>query len=201
MPLPLDAPATAQLAAPPYGVAWLVDLDFSSGALYFTTAPVPVVANGHTYGALGTLAEVGGVQESADSAGEKLSLSLSIANNAMLAAAMGDAAVYRGRSAQLWLQIFDAQWQPAGAPRLRWRGYMDKLQISRQPAGNDGSPAGGHIEMQCSRAGMARARRAAGLRLTDAQQQARYPGDTGLRYVRTLIEQPSRWLSKKFQEV
>lgn len=201
MTLPADGTASARLGAPVRGAAWLGELAFTSGTAYFTTAPVSVAWAGNTYLALGTFADVGNLQESADSAAERLSLSLSVVNNAMLALAMGDAATYRGRRARLYLQLFDEQFQPAGAPLLRWQGYMDKLQIERAAGDDSGSGAGGRITMQCTRAGMARARRAEGLRHTDAQQQSRYPGDTGLRYVRTLIERPSLWLSKRFQEI
>ena len=201
MTLPIDGAASASLAAAVRGVAWLCEMEFTTGTVSFTTAPLPITTAGNTYLALGTFVQVGNVQESADSAAERLTLSLSIVNSAMLALAMGDAATYRGRAARLYLQVFDEAFQPAGARILRWQGYMDKMQIERQSGDDSGSGSGGHITMQCSRAGMARARRAEGLRLTDAQQQSRYPGDTGLRYVRTLIERPSLWLSKRFQEV
>ena len=202
MTIAIDSTASARLATGAaggaYGQAWLVELEFTTGTIYFTTAPVQVESNGRSYLALGTFVDVGNLQESADTAADKLAIGMTVVNNAMLAAAMGDPATYRGRAARLYLQLFDEQFQIAGASILRWQGYMDRMQITRRA---DDGGSGGRIEMQCSRAGMARARRAEGLRLTDPQQQSRYPGDTGLRYVRTLIEQPSLWLSKKFQEV
>jgi hypothetical protein len=162
---------------------------------------LPVVSGGNTYTALGTLVDVSSVQESADSSTDQLTISLSVTNTAIFAAAMGDPTTYRNRQARLSLQLFDDTHQPAGAAVLRWQGYMSKLQIPRTPAGTDGDGSSGKIEMVCTRAGMARARNAAGLRLTDAQQQSRFPGDTGLRYVRTLLEHPALWLSKRFQQI
>lgn len=202
MTLSLDGTATARIAAGVRGVAWLVAMDFSSGMVRYTTWPLPVTVGADTYTALGRLVSVTPVQESADGANERVTFAISVVDSAMLALAMGDAATYRGREASLRLQLFDDAFQPAGAPVLRWRGYMDKLQISRTPAGdNQGDGSSGRIEIIATRAGRARARNADGLRLTDAQQQARYAGDTGLRYVRTLIEQPTLWLSKRFQQV
>lgn len=198
----LDSPAAAQAAAAVRGVAWLVDLEFSGGTSYVTTAPLPIVVGGITYTALGTLAEVGNLGESADATSDRLQLSLSVVNAAMFALAMGDPATYRGRRAKLWLQLLGDTWQPVGAPNLRWQGYMDKLSIERNPATVDNpGDSQGHIRLECSRAGLSRARRAEGLRMTDAQQQVRFPGDTGRRYVRTLIEKPSPWLSKDFQKI
>jgi len=199
--LATDASATAQLAASVRGVAWLAEMDFVSGTVRFTTAPQSLTIDGLLYTALGTLVEVSNLQESADTAAERLTIALTIVSASMLAAAIGDPATYRGRQARLYLQLFDETFQPVGAKVQRWQGYMDKTTITRRPAEEGGGEGIGRVEMICSRAGMARARNAEGLRLTDAQQQTRYPGDTGLRYVRTLVEQPSLWLSKKFQEI
>lgn len=199
--LATDASASAQLADSVRGVAWLVELDFLSGTLRVTSSPLDITTGGHTYTALGGLMGIANLQESADTAADRLTLSLAITNSAQLALAMGDPAGYRGRQARIYLQVFDQSFVPVGAAVKRWQGYMDKVQIERKPADEAGGEAGGSINMICSRAGMARARNAEGLRLNDAQQQSKYPGDTGLRYVRTLIEQPSLWLSKRFQEV
>ena len=201
MSLTLDGTASARIATPVRGAAWLVEMDFAGGTFRYTTAGQPVTVAGNVYTALGTLAEVANLVESANSSAERLTFSLSITSSAQLGASMGDPATYRGRAARLYLQLFDEAFQPAGAPVLRWSGYMDKVQISRKPSPKTGGAASGRIEMVCSRAGMARARNQEGLRLTDAQQQVRYPGDTGLRYVRKLVEQPTLWLSKKFQEI
>ena len=201
MSITLDGTAAARIAASERGACWLVELEFVAGTVRYTTNSVDVTSGGVTYTAVGTFAEVQNLGESADSSADRLTFSLAIPNQAMLAAAIGDASTYRGRRARLYLQLLDDVFQPAGAKLLRWQGYMDKVQISRKPGGFKQPGGAGRISLVCSRAGMARARNALGLRLTDAQQQARYPGDTGLRYVRKLIEQPSLWLSKRFQEV
>lgn len=182
------------------GVCWLAEMDFASGTVYATTAPLTLVTGGHTYTGLGLLAGVSDVSESADSAAEKLTLSLSIVNTSMIAAALGSVEDYRGRAVRLYLQLLDEAFQCDGAPRQRWGGVMDRVQITRRPADADNpGPATGSIELQCSRSGMARARNWGGLRLTHQQQQARFAGDTGLRYMRELIDKPTPWLSVAFQ--
>lgn len=198
MSLTLDATASARIAAGVRGVAWLAELDFASGTLYYTTAPLSLVISGHTYVGLGALAEVSPIAESEDTAADKITLSLSLVSTAMLAAAIGNVDDYRGRAARLYLQLFDDAYQPAGAPVQRWTGYMDRVQVTRSRSGGDGASAG-RIELECSRAGMPRARNARGLRLTHAQQQLLYPADRGLEYLQTLVEQPTLWLSKDFQ--
>lgn len=200
MSLTLDGTASARIAAPVRGVAWLADLEFGTGTVYFTTAPLTVVAGGHTYLGLGNLAEVSAIGESEDASAEKVVLSFSLVDPAMLAATLGDVDNYRGRRARLWLQLYDEQFQPAGAPVKRWAGFMARVATERKPAPPTGGAGMGHIRLECSRAGMARARNLQGLRLTDAQQQQRFAGDLGLQYLQALIEKPSLWLSKRFQQ-
>jgi hypothetical protein len=182
------------------GAHWLVELDFSSGLIRATTAPVDVTAAGNTYTGLGAFLGVGAVRESEDSAAERITISLPVVNSAMLAATMGPAATYRGRAARLYLQLFDEQFQPVGPRVARWSGYMEPVRITRTPASVGNGAGSGTIELPCQRAGMARARNYQGLRITHSQQLARYPGDMGLQYLQTLIEQPALWLSKRFQE-
>jgi hypothetical protein len=198
--LALDSTAAARIAAGVRGVAWLVALDFSSGTIRYTTAPLPIVVGGDTYAALGTLAQVSTVSESENANAEQLTLGFTV-QTSLLAATLGNVEGYRGKRARLWLQLFDEAFQPAGAPVLRWSGVMDRVSVSRTRSDAAGGPSSGRIELQCSRAGMARSRNPEGLRLSHAQQQQRFPGDTGLQYVQTLIEQPSLWLSKRFQEI
>ena len=202
MSLALDGTASARIAAPVRGVAWLVQLDFLPTALYYTTWPLtPPPIGGITYIGLGSLLEVGNVSESENTSAEQVTLSLSIVNTALLAATLGNVENYRGRSVRLYLQLFDETFQPAGAPVLRWAGTMQPVKVVRTPSDPSGGSSAGRVELPCARAGMARARNPMGLRLSHAQQQQRYPGDLGLEYVQTLVEQPSLWLSKRFQKV
>lgn len=179
------------------GATLLIDLDFAGGALYVTTFSVPVVANGHTYTAVGNLLSVSDFRESEVLATDKLSLKLSLVSTAMLAFAVGSADVYRGRSVKIYLQLLNDKWVPVENPILRWSGFMDKVRINRQT-----SPEGsgtGSIEMVCQRGGLARFRNALGFRMTHAQQQQDYPGDMGLEYTETLLTNPPPWMSKRFQ--
>lgn len=183
------------------GAHWLVELDFKVGIQRVTTAPQTLTVAGLTFQGVGALGDVAAVTEGADSGAERLVLSLSVADTALLALALGEVDGYRGRAVRLALVLLDAQFQVVGTPVPRWSGQMERVAITRKPAEVEaGGDAGGTIELHCARVGMSRARNYEGLRLTLAQQQQRYPQDTGLRYVRTLVEQPALWLSKRFQE-
>lgn len=193
---------STQASARVVGLAWLAELDFASGLLRLSTAPCNLSLGGNTYIGLGSFVGVSSLSEGPDSAAEQLTLSLALTDTGMLALVMGSVEGYRGRAARLYLQLFDEAFVPVALPVLRWQGAMNRVQVTRKPAEPGGSgPGGGSIELLCSRSGMARARHAQGLRLSDTQQQARYPGDTGLRYVRALVEKPVQWLSKSFQQI
>jgi len=193
---------TTQHQQPVVGAVYLVELAFSQGTQRLATWPLSVTSGGYTWLGLGTLLGVRNLSESADSGTEKLEVSLSIADTAMLAATLGSVEGYRGKRARVYLQLLTETGQPAGTPVLRWSGYMDKVSTSRKtPEGDEEGEVLGEIVLGCSRAGLARARNREGLRLTHAQQQLSHPGDTGLRYVRSLIQNPALWISKRFQEV
>jgi len=188
----------SQIATGVYGVCWLIEMDFSGGMVYATTAPVNVDYGGHTYTGLGNLVQVGGLSESENNSAEKLSVSVSVVDSTMLALVLVDANTYRGRSLTLRLQMLNEAFKPIGTPKQRWSGKMNPAKVTRGGAGGENN---GRIELPCSRYGMARARNYQGLRHTHAQQQLRFPGDLGLQYMQDLIEKPALWLSKKFQEV
>lgn len=201
--LTLDGTASARASASVAGLHLLVDLAFSSGTLYFTTHAIPIAHGGNTYTALGDLVSIGGMGESEDQGAEKLNMAFSIVNTAMLAALIGPATVYRNLPARVYGQLISDTCQPAGAAVLRWAGYMDRVTVDREPFKlESGAMSSGKINLECIRAGQARMRNAGGLRRTHAQQMQRTANaDTAFRYTQQLIETPSLWLSKRFQEI
>lgn len=201
MSVVLDANAAARIATTVRGVAALVDLDFTSGTIRYTSSPIKITVDGNMYTAYGNLVDIGTMTESESNSAEKMTLKFTVVNNAMLALCLGNIDNYRGKAVRIYFQLMTDRFVPDGAPVRRWSGYMDKVQVTRQRSDPDGGASSGKIEIVCSRAGMARARNYQGRRLTNTQQQQRYPGDRGLEYLQALIEQPARWLSKKFQEI
>ena len=201
MTITLDGPATAALTASARGAQWLVEADFTTGTVYYTTNAVSLTVGGHTYTGLGNMADVTGVTESEDTSVQKITLGFSVANPAILAATLGNVERYRWRPVRLYLQLIDTTYQPVGAPVLRFSGYMEPIKVTRQAAPPEGGPRTARLEMPCSKAGMSRARKAQGLRLTHAQQIARFPGDLGLQYMQELVEKPAVWLSRAFQNI
>ena len=192
------------------GVAWLVEASFveadltTPAPLYWITWPENKTLGGKTYFGVGKLFEVGAVSESENISTEQISVSVTIVDSAMKALAIGQVERYRNRRIKLFLQAFNEKFQPVGAPVLRWSGFMDRVKIPR-PRGTAregvSGASQGRIEMECSRAGGPRLRQLDGYRLTSAQQKSEFPGDLGCDYINELLEKPTLWLTKKFQEI
>jgi hypothetical protein len=177
----------------------LVDLEFVSGTQYLTTFSSPIVANGHTYTAIGNLLSVSDFRESEVLSTDKLSIKLSLVNTAMLAYVVGPASEYRNRNVRIYAQLLDDKWVPVELPILRWTGIMDKVRVTRRTSKTESSS--GDVELICQRSGLSRFRNVLGFRMSDAQQQSDYPGDLGLEYTEQLLTNPPVWLSKSFQEI
>lgn len=193
-----DASQTALIDGGVYSTVWLVELDFASGPVYVSTFNDVLTIEGKTYIAAGRVLEIGAIKEKFGTGTEKVTLSLPT-NAAYTALALGNVEGYRGKPARLKLLLLGPDFQPVGAPKLRLTATMEPVSIQRNPA-KDGESSG-KIEMRLSREGLDRSRKLDGLRLTDAQQRARFPDDSGLRYMRALIEKPALWLSIAFQKV
>jgi hypothetical protein len=189
----------AQLSSGEYASALLVELQFADGSVYLSTLPQDKQVDGIDWQGLDRHLRVEVITTSEDGRPSRIKLSVPIVNQDVLAYALGSVAGYRGRRVSIWMQVFTPTFVPVGTRKIEWFGYMEPVSISRKAGGQGGDS--GRIELPCNRAGQARSRAAQGLRVTDAQQQARYPGDLGCQYTQTLIEQPSTWLSKRFQEV
>lgn len=201
--LTFDAPASAALDSPARGIAWLVEFQFSTGTIRATTWPVDLISGGFTWVRAGNALQVDPLVESENLDTRRMEIRVAVTDAATLALAVGDAAVYRGRPAKLYMQVVQTTGAPAGAAVLRWSGVMEAVKVEREQPAAQGQRAsmGGQIILVCGRTGVTRSRRREGLRLTDAQQQQRFAGDKGYEYVAGLIEKPALWLSKRFQQV
>jgi len=193
-----DASQQTLFAAGEYAVAWLVDLAFTTGTAYLTTWPEDITVGGNNYLGLGSVLTLGSIKESPGVALEEIQLSIP-AVPAILALTLGATEQYRGRTANVSLLVIDrATYLPVGAPKLRFSGKMQPVKIERTSS-REGDSAG-KITMGLARAGLERSRRREGAKMTDALQRVKFPDDTGLRYLRTLINNPQVWLTKEFQK-
>ena len=195
MSLTRDPAADAQIATGTAGWHWLVEMYFSGGTQYLTTAPVERTWAGNLYLSAVSL-EVQAVRESADAGVQEVTLSVPVVDGINLATFMGPATAYRNRKLKLRQQVYDDRFRPVGEPTFLGSWRMQPVRVERRASAGGSS---GRILLPCTRSGWERVRSDEGLRHTHQQQLARYPGDMGLQYLQGLIDDPVVWLSKRFQ--
>jgi hypothetical protein len=182
-------------AAPAVGLLFLIELMFQSGTLRVTNWPLDITVLGFTWTGLGEVAEIGRIQESEDGSYEKLTIGLSQVQSSNLALALGSAETYQGRPANIWTALVDPTFQIVSTPRLRFAGSMELVHIERDDSG------AGKVLLDLQAGAYDVRSNPAALRMNQAQHGVRKPGETGFRYVSSLIGQPKTWLSKTFQQV
>lgn len=183
-----------QLASPHAGLLYLIELQFASATFRLTNWGHAVDALGYTWVGLNAVTSVGAVAQSERLEYPAVEIGLQIADPAQLSLALGNAGEYRGRPVLLYEWVLDDNLQALDAPQLVWAGLMDQIRLKT----GDGEREGASVVLRCEIPGRD-GRAAQSLRLNHAQQQARYPGDTGLSRMERLNGQPQLWLSKQFQ--
>lgn len=118
-------------------VAYLVQFDFLSTPQYLWNGHYPLTVGGHTWSGLRNLGGIEGLEDAADMAAQQMKFTLSGVDAATLALAIGENRdEYVGRLVTVWMQFFDANWQPSGSPIARAAGIMDGIEISRSRDGD-----------------------------------------------------------------
>jgi len=187
----LSSPQQDELEKPVTRVVYFVELDFRDSTQYICSANITINWNGHEWIGLGSMGAISPIEESQGVESKSLTFTLNVAQNSVLALAVGDVEQYRGRNAKMYFAPLDESFRLVGTPVVCWRGIMDTMAIAV-----DGEEGAITLKCETSAYGL---KRQPGLRLNAAQQKSRYPTDTGLDYLNDLIANPQVWLSKKFQ--
>ena len=182
----MSRPATSQvLAALASGRthhAYLVFLDFEDNPLYAWTGYGDLPWNGNTYTGVGILGQIGGATETDKLTVANSSVKLNGVPSEMLSLALS--ARYRRRKAKIWEALFDEN-GIIPDPTLHFAGRMDQMVV------NEGEKTGSiSLSLESSIADLDRPRVR---HYTNEDQKSRYPDDTGLRYVKSLVEQDLPW--------
>lgn len=186
--------ADAQLASRHAAVLYLIEMHFTTGIQRITNWNHNLTWLGETWVGHGAVLSVSKVQESERLQYPALDIGLNIANPSQLALALGQAHTYRRREIVLYRAVLDDELRATDDPELFWAGEMDQIRLKT----GDGDEDPGQVVMRCELPGKD-SRYAKTLRINDAQQQARFPGDTGLSRIEQMTGQPVTWLSARFQ--
>jgi hypothetical protein len=187
----LSAPQQTELQKAVTRAVYFVQLEFASSTQYLCTANITLTWGGHDWLGFGTVGGISPIEESEGVESRALTFTLNVAQQSVLALAVGSVEEYRGRVAKMYFCPLDESFQLVGTPQLCWRGIMDLMAI-----GVDGEE--GKITLKCETSAYS-LKKQPNLRLNAAQHKKRYPNDTGFDYLNDLIANPAVWLTKAFQ--
>jgi hypothetical protein len=164
----------------------LIEMDFASGMLYASTAPMDIEWSGHTY--------LGGrqiaVEAVSDQGGEVQGLRFSLSGVPSELLALALAEPLQGRSVVLRLALLDPDTQAIGHVMPLWRGSMDQMPVRH---GAETSS----ITVTAEHRGIAFARPKP-LRYTDADQRRLFSGDRCLEYLVSQAQHPDVWPAAEY---
>jgi hypothetical protein len=180
-PVIVDPAVVDLLDARQLQVAHLVQMDFLSTPVYLWNGHHDLTVGGHTWSGLRKLGGIEGLEESSDLTATQMKFTLSGVDANVLALAIGGAREeYVGRIVTVWLQFFDADWQPVGDPIARSAGIMDGINISRSRDSDEQSVR--TLTLTAENIFFGRGVPPAG-NYTDRDQKFRHSGDRGLEFV------------------
>ncbi len=182
MPRSLTTAAKSATEAAHVRVVYLVFMDFSSGALYATTAPDQFVYGGNTYLGLGKLGRISTVAETGEQKAAGMQFNLSGIPAAQISIALTEH--YQGRDVTVKMALLDADYTIIADPILIFSGLMDTMDMT----------VGATAEIAVgAESRLSRWEKALGLRYNHAVQSVRYPGDLGLEFVEQMAEKELVW--------
>lgn len=160
---------------------WLVALYFTE-TLYICTSDTDITWSGNTYVGKGALGKVTLSEETSDLqiADATLELSGILAKHVSLV--LNEK--YSGRTVKIWLGFLDASWQLTDDPVLLFEGFAREMPIK---LGNTATVSL-KAENELARWEIPNIRR-----LTNADQQAMYPGDKGLEFANEVTDKEITW--------
>jgi hypothetical protein len=169
--LTLSAGAQAALAAKVTPMALLVEMQLAA-PVYLCTAGVDLVYDGKTWVGIGLL---GSMDEISDAIGDykPVRFSLSSVPNEVLGLALGEAV--KGRKVVVHLTIHNPTTYALEHVQRLWAGELDQMTVEEGAQSGQVSVTAVHRSSVFARPRP--------FRYTDADQQARYPGDASLQFL------------------
>ena len=175
------AMATA-LAAANLRPALFVELQFGSGTIYATNLPATITWNGHDWLGLGNLGSISMVEEGESIQAYGLALTLSGVQPAYVSIALGEQ--YQGRTAKVYLGLFNDSYALIADPVQVFRGRMDNMELAQGETFT--------IKVNCE-GRLADFERARVRRYNHEDQIAIYPDDRGFEFVPQMVEKALNW--------
>lgn len=174
----------AVLSAGAVRVAFLVEFGFTSQTMRLWNGEYALTSGGETWMPMKGHGKIDGLSVGSGETAANVEFTLSGVPDAelnLLALALEETPEANQRSVRVYLQLFDADWQPVGVPLGIWWGVLQPPRVQRSPQSEiDGSMQS--ISITAENAFFNRARPPAG-RYTDRDQQKRSDGDTFFQFM------------------
>jgi hypothetical protein len=158
-------------------------LSFGATTLTLSTAQQDIVWNSITWSGNGWFFGPQNIKESGDRNSDEINIDLSGVPPALVAEIL----LYgqKKETGSFWLALCDASWAVIASPYLLFSGHYDSAQFS-----DDGDTSTLTIGYTSDTGEI---QDAAEVRMTDAEQQTRYPGDLGFQFIEGIKDWSGYW--------
>lgn len=179
-----DAPA---VAGPVARLALLAWFDFVGDPRWYWTGFGPLrTSGGQIWEGTAGLATISGLSVPIGTAAQQASFGLSGVDPRVIALARQQSAKVKGRDCSVYLQLFNEDWSLRGPVRHVWSGLLDVMTYKMEAGGTYS------VDLTAENLWAGRRKPPHGY-YTDADQQARFPGDLGCQYVASLPGKTINW--------
>lgn len=179
----------AAVSGPVARLALLAWLDFADDPRWYWSGFGPLrTGDGQVWEGTAGLASISGLSVPIGTAAQQVTFSLSGVDPRVLVLARQQSARVKGRDCAVYLQLFNEDWSLRGPVRHVWSGALD---VMTYKAEGDGTYV---VELTAENLWAGRRKPPFGF-YTDADQQARFPGDLGCQFVASLPGKTIAWPS------
>lgn len=177
----------AAVAGPVARLALLAWFDFEGDPRWYWTGFGPLVTDdGQSWEGTGEVASISGLTMPLGTAAQQVTFALSGVSARVAALARQQSARVKGRDCAVFIQLFNEDWSLQGPRRHVWSGSLDVMTYKFN------GDATFTVELTAESIWSGRRKPAYGF-YTDADQQARFPGDRGCEFVGSLPGKTIYW--------
>lgn len=179
----IDADTLTALAAANVKMFVLIELAFDAARVYLCDLPFAVVWNGNTYSGAAAIGSIEPIAET-DVEAKGIAFTLSGVPSANISTALAEEV--QGREALIRLAVVDGT--TLRVDPVVWKGRMDVMTLE-----DDGSQPVIRVTAEHH---MIAWQQPSGAMFSDAEQQARFPGDKAFEFAAQLVDATIAWPSK-----
>jgi hypothetical protein len=177
----------AAVSGPVARLALLAQFDFVDDPRWYWTGFGSLrTLDDHLWEGTAGLAAISGLDVPIGTTAPQVTFTLSGVDPRIIALARRQSDTVKGRAVTVWFQLFNDDWSLRGAPYHIWTGDLDVMTYN---AGGDGTYT---VSVSAESIWAGRRKPAFGY-LSDADQEARSPGDRGLEQVASLPGKTINW--------